>query len=441
MLQGLCFLARFAGNRKQEETSPMYESDKDAADEHWYGVQEAASYLGIHRATLFRALRSGLIIADRTTPKGRARFRLATLMAFRDQLRHQAATSQEHAYAPVAVLAKLAGLGRSPDPVEHSIAVMEEAVRLLCSSGGNYDMALVALRVPCEADPYALKTLAQCGLPESLKASYTYLRPDVPFPVNVVSRSGKAEICEDIIAQMPLHMTAQRVLMQSNIASYAVYPIVSGSDDGRAILGVLAVCGNAPHKYSEQEKTFLAGVADALSTCITQGSLLTGLDLYNDSNRLTPETTLGIVSHLLETAYARTRCPDAARSPLLPVEALCNLVVEQSHALTTWAYGFPPQDCGSTVVLTLEDDMLRQYRSNLQSLVQRTRTADCLKREQWQNKVTAIAFPVPLRCGESGAVGAVWPGVRAEVEAERVVLSTLASACSLVSQYTLGGCD
>jgi|GEM_PF-1353218 len=419
----------------------MYESDKDAADEHWYGVQEAASYLGIHRATLFRALRSGLIIADRTTPKGRARFRLATLMAFRDRLRHQAATSQEHAYAPVAVLAKLAGLGRSPDPVEHSIAVMEEAVRLLCSSGGNYDMALVALRVPCEADPYALKTLAQCGLPESLKASYTYLRPDVPFPVNVVSRSGKAEICEDIIAQVPLHMTAQRVLMQSNIASYAVYPIVSGSDDGRAILGVLAVCGNAPHKYSEQEKTFLAGVADALSTCITQGSLLTGLDLYNDSNRLTPETTLGIVSHLLETAYARTRCPDAARSPLLPVEALCNLVVEQSHALTTWAYGFPPQDCGSTVVLTLEDDILRQYRSNLQSLVQRTRTADGLKREQWQNKVTAIAFPVPLRCGESGAVGAVWPGVRAEVEAERVVLSTLASACSLVSQYTLGGCD
>src|SRR6185437_15165938 len=237
---GLRFLAHLAGN--QEETSPMYESDKDAADEHWYGVQEAASYLGIHRATLFRALRSGLIIADRTTPKGRARFRLASLMAFRDQLRHQAATSQEHAYAPVAVLAKLAGLGRSPDPVEHSIAVMEDAVRLLCSSGGNYDMALVALNVPSESDPYALKTLAQCGLPESLKASYTYLRPDVPFPVNVVSRTGEAEICEDISVQMTPRVTAQRVLAQSSISSYAVYPIVSGSDDAGAILGVLAVC-------------------------------------------------------------------------------------------------------------------------------------------------------------------------------------------------------
>ena len=436
---GLRFLAHLAGN--QEETSPMYESDKDAADEHWYGVQEAASYLGIHRATLFRALRNGLIIADRTTPRGRARFRLATLMAFRDQLRHQAATSQEHAYAPVAVLAKLAGLGRSPDPVSHSIAVMEDAVRLLCSSGGNYDMALVALNVPSESDPYALKTLAQCGLPESLKASYTYLRPDVPFPVNVVSRTGEAEICEDISVQMTPRVTAQRVLAQSSISSYAVYPIVSGSDDAGAILGVLAVCGNAPHKFVDQEKTFLAGVADALSTCITQGSLLTDFDLNNDNHRLTPETTLGVVSHLLETAYARTWRSDVVGSPLLPVEALCNLVVEQSHALTTWVYGFPPQACGNTVAASLEDDVLRQYRSNLRSLVQRTRTADGLKREQWQNKVTAVAFPVPLPCGESGAVGAVWPGVRMEVEAERVVLSTLASACSLVSQYTPGGCD
>ncbi len=419
----------------------MYELGKDAADEHWYGVQEAASYLGVHRATLFRALRSGLIIADRTTPKGRARFRLATLMAFRDQLRHQAATSREHAYAPMLVLAKLAGLGRSLAPTERSIAVMEETVRLLCSSNGNYDIACVAVLAPSEADPYALKTLAECGLPERLKASYTCLRPYIQFPVNVVSHTGDAAICEDISTQTTPHVTAQRVMMQSNIASYAVYPIVAGSGESNAILGVLVVCGHAPHKYSEQEQTFLAGVADALSTCITQGSRLMGLDLNGEINRLTPATTLDIVSHLLETAYARTRCPDTARSPMLPVEALCNLVVEQSHALATWVCGFPPRACGNTVDTTLEDDVLRQYRSNLQSLVLRTRTADSLKREQWQNKVTAIAFPVPLPYGRSGAVGAVWPGVRMAVEAEGVVLSTLASACSLVSQYASGGCD
>ena len=47
----------------------MYEQVRDAADERWYGVQEAAKYLGIHRATLFRALRSGLITADRNLGK------------------------------------------------------------------------------------------------------------------------------------------------------------------------------------------------------------------------------------------------------------------------------------------------------------------------------------------------------------------------------------
>jgi excisionase family DNA binding protein len=419
----------------------MYDQDKDVTDEHWYGVQEAASYLGVHRATLFRALRSGLIIADRTTPKGRARFRLATLMAFSDQLRHQAATSQGHAYAPVLVLAKLAGLNRSPAPAEDSIAVMEETVRLLCSSNGNYDMACVALHVPCATDLYALKVLAECGFPERLKASYTHLRPHVQFPVNMALRTGGLEICEDIGAQVTPHVTAQRVMIQSNIASYAVYPIVTGSGDSRMTLGVLIVCGNSPHKYSGPERTFLAGVADALSTCIMQGSLYTRLDPCNEIMELTPDATLGVVSHLLETANARTRCPEAARSSLLPVEELCNLVVEQSHALATWTCGFSPKSCGDTIVTIQEDEILRQYRSNLQSLVLRTRTADGVKREQWQNKVTAVALPMPLPFGRCGAVGAVWPGVRNDVLAERVVLSTLASACSLVSQYASSGCN
>jgi GAF domain len=421
----------------------MYAQDMDVDDEQrWYGVQEAASYLGIHRATLFRALRSGLIIADRTTPKGRARFRLATLTAFRDLLRRQAATSQDHAFAPVLVLAKLAGVVRSSAPAKDSIAVMEEVVQLLCASGGNYDMACVALRVPCDTDPYALKVLAECGFPERLKASYAYLRPYVQFPVNVVLSTGVLEICVDISDHASPHVSAQRVLAQSGISSYAVYPIVSVDGDSKVILGVLVICGYAPHRFSQQEQVFLAGVADALSTCISQGSLYTGLQLSNTTAKmLTPETTLEVAALLLKTAYARTRCPDVLRSPILSVKDLCHLVVEQSNALTTWAYGFPPEPCGSnTTDFTQDNKTLLQYSSNLQSLVLRTRTADGLKRELWQSKVTAVALPVPLPGGEVGAVGAVWPGVRTDVEAEGVVLSTLASACSLVTQYAVGEC-
>ena len=116
------------------------------------------------------------------------------------------------------------------------------------------------------------------------------------------------------------------------------------------------------------------------------------------------------------------------------VAVLCDLFAEQSHALATLVYGFSSEVCGNTPDPYRDDELSSQYRSNLQSLVLRTSTADGMKREQWQSKVTAVALPVPLPCGGRGAVGAVWRGMRAEVAAEEVLLSTLASACSLVSE-------
>jgi excisionase family DNA binding protein len=416
----------------------MYDQDKDAADERgrWFGVQEAANYLGIHRATLFRALRSGLITADRTTPKGRARFRLTTLDEFQSSLRHQAATSQDRVYTPVRVLAKLAGLARTAASPEEGAEALQDAMRLLCFPGGGFDMACSALHVPSDTDPYALNFMAEVGLPERLKAAYQHLRPYVDFPMTVVLRTGVPEICEDIQSHPSPHATAMRVLKQDDVLSYAVYPIATGDGAAKKILGVLAVSRRTSHKFSQQEQVFLGGVADALSACMTCGVLNTRFDENHDTTLLTPEKTLGIVSLLLESAFSQTRCQDVLPSPVLPAELLCNVLVERSQALTTWVYGFPPQDCGNTPAGAQEDDLLHQYRSNLQSLVQRASAADGLKREQWQSRVTAVALPVPLPTGQRGAVGAVWPGVRMDVAAEGILLSTLASACSLVSEYS-----
>ena len=66
----------------------------------------------------------------------------------------------------------------------------------------------------------------------------------------------------------------------------------------------------------------------------------------------------------------------------------------------------------------------------------RTRSGHGVKWEQW-SEATAVALPVPLPSGAPGAVGAVWPGRRVEVVAEEILLSTLASACAVVSQYTM----
>lgn len=417
----------------------MYEQDKDGIGEHLIGVQEAANYLGIHRATLFRALGSGLVTADYQTPKGRARFRMETIENFRLKLKEQAATSQDHVYGPIRIMAKLASLYSGASPSDNEpVAVIRETVRLLCSSNGGFDMASVAIHVPSETDPYALKTLSEFGLPERLIASYQCLRPYEDFPVNRVLRTGVPEICEDLRQHSFPDATALRVLLQGSIVSYAAFPIATGADATRETFGVLVVCGRAPHRFSSQERVFLGGVADALSACITQGSLRANFLQYDDV-ALTPETALDVATLLLETAFAHARCRDALPSSGLPVASLCDLFVERSHALATWVYGFPPQACGNVPDATREDDVLRQYRRNLQSLVMRTRTADGLKREQWHSRVTAVALPVPLPGGTQGAVGAVWPGVRAEVAAEKLLLSTLASACSLVTEYTSTG--
>lgn len=413
----------------------MYEQGKDGLIDHLMGVQEAASYLGMHRATLFRALGNGLISADYTTPKGRARFRRETVEDFREKLKAQAATSQDHLFMPVRVMARLASLCTgSSQPDGDPVAIINEAVHLLGAPEGAYDMVFVAVHVASETDPYALKVLAQFGVPERLKASYQCLRPYEDFPVTNVLRAGSPDTCNDIREHPFPNATASRVIAQSGIESYAVFPIATGAGVARKTYGVLSVCNRAPHKFSRQEQVFLGGVADALSVCLTHGSLRASMLQSNCEVSLTPEKALNIASLLLETAFSQARSPDALRLSGLPIESLCDLFVERSNALATWVVGFPPQAYGNASGTVREDAVLRQYRSNLESLVLRTRTADGLKREQWQSKVTAVALPVPLPSGQRGAVGAVWPGVRAEVSAEEILLSTLASACSLVTQ-------
>lgn len=412
----------------------MYEQDKDAADERWYGVQEAARLLGMHRATLFRALRSGQIIADRTTPMGRARFREETLLAYREFLRHQAAASLDHVYLPVRIMARLANVLAAASLTDDPDTILQETLRLLCPPHGNFDMVCVGIHAPDATDPYALEFPAEYGFPDRLKAAYRYLRPYEDFPINTVMRTGSPDICNDIRHHPFPNATAMRTLLQNNVNSYAVFPIITGAGASKRTIGVLAVCGHTAHRFSTQERLFLGGVSDALSACFVQGLLRTRLSPLETPAMLSAERTLDIASRLLDTALSATRCPDVFPPSALPIEALCNLFVEESQALAAWVQGFPPRACGNTLDAPHGDAVLSRYRCNLQSLVRRARTDGGLKRELWQNQMTAVALPVPLSCGGRGAVGAVWQGVRAEVAAEEILLSTLASACSLVSQ-------
>lgn len=410
----------------------MYEQDKDAADGRWFGVQEAASYLGMHRATLFRAIKSGLIVADRTTPRGRARFRQDTIDAYRDTLRRQAAAGQDHVYAPVRIMAQLAKVLATPSSVGDPRAALDEALCLLRPPHGSYDMVAVGLHSPRPTDPHALDFPAEYGFPDRLKAAYECLRPHQDFPVNISLRTGMPQICDDIHRHPFPNATTMRALVQSGVLAYAVLPITTGAGWSMRTVGVLCVCRRASHKFSQQELVFLGGVADALSACIAQGVLVQG----NDTRVLTPGRALAVASEFLDPALLATRCPSIFSPATLPVVSLCNHFIEQSNALATWVDGFPPHACGDTASKASDDDLLLmpKYRGDLRDLVSRARTDDGVQRAQWENRVTAVALPVQLPSRERGAVGAIWRGVREDIAAEKILLSTLATACSRVSE-------
>ena len=414
----------------------MYERDRDVTDDYWMGTQEAATYLGIHRATLFRAVRCGTLVADYNTPKGRARFRQATIDAFKETLKAQAATSLRRVDTPIRILAKLAELSSGSSAATNPKAAIEEVIGFLCPPVGAFDMVAVAIRVPDPNDKFAVTMLAEQDFPERLKVADQYLRPCEDFPVTIAMKTGAPVICNDLGTNPFPSATPMRVMEQNGIVSYAAFPIATGAGAARSVIGVLVVCGRQPYKFSRRDELFLGGVADALSACITNSALRASIRQPDDGAMLDPAAALAIASSLLETAYAHVRRSRSTTMASPGIPLLCNLFAQQSRALATWVDGFPHQvDDG-----VCDGD---QYRDDLKALVARTRAAQGLKRHIWRSDadnagdagaVTAIALPVPLLSGARGAVGAVWPGRRVDIVAEEILLSTLASACSVVSQ-------
>ena len=420
------------------EQASMYERDRDVTDDYWMGVQDAATYLGIHRATLFRAVRCGMLVANYNTPKGRARFRQRTIDAFKETLKAQAAASHRRADTPIHVLAKLAELCSGLSAATNPKATIEEVIGFLCPPVGVFDMVAVAIRVPDLNDDFAVTMLAEQDFPERLKAAYQYLRPCEDFPATKAMKTGAPVICDDLGASPFPSATPMRVMEQNGVVSYAAFPIATGAGEARAVIGVLVVCGRQPYKFSKRDELFLGGVADALSACIMNSALRASIRQPDNDVTLDPGVALTIASNLLDTAYAHARRSRVAATEPPGIPLLCELFTQQSRALATWVDGFPHQ-MGDATCGGQGSAMIGQYRADLKALVAQTRAAQGLKRALWRgaesnvSRVTAVALPVPLPSGACGAVGAVWPGRRIDIVAEEILLSTLASACTVVS--------
>lgn len=232
------------------------------SDGHMYGAQAAAALLGVHRSTLYLAVRKMKLIPDAYTPGGHARFRRETLERFRERLALDSATGGDGSTAR-AVASAITSLSRFTklQPVCEAVV---EAAKIACP---GFEACLAVAR-----DDYAsvcddLRVVAERGLPHRLLQKYRWLRrrPGLDFVSTMVARTQEPFLCRDIQAER--HAVPEgglATLTGSGFRSCVALPCVY---DG-VTLGLLICLGRAPCSASEPEVVALGNLADVLTVAL-----------------------------------------------------------------------------------------------------------------------------------------------------------------------------
>src|SRR5579862_3994397 len=101
-------------------------------DEPLLGAQAAAHYLGLHRSTLFLAVREGVLIPDERTRGKHTRFRRATLDAYKARYATASATGETALVPLLRALSELAqSIANAPTLAHAAGAVVEQVQRAL----------------------------------------------------------------------------------------------------------------------------------------------------------------------------------------------------------------------------------------------------------------------------------------------------------------------
>ena len=442
---------------------------QERAHEEWYGVQEAARFLGLHRSTLHLAIQRGRLTPDLRTPGGHARFRRTTLQTFQRRLVDEAATSEAEAFAPTQTLATLArrvAAGQSlrvvcQAAVEGVAAAepgimccvvfrateqdtMDEHDDLNATNTANSPNTANTPNAPGEGDDprllgrrgsaTALRLYASQGFSRRFFRTYTLLRTQTraSFATIAVLRTREAQFCDDIARSSdayPFNGTA-RLLNEMGMRSYGVVPVATTE---RAV-GALVVGSEAPHHFALHERIFLQGVADQLATALR----MQRGRRRNESAMQTARALLARAFSLRADADAATqqsqrRTPRPARrtdnSDGATIESLMTLFTQQTGAAEVCALGFDAN--ALTAPLETCDDYLLD-------LARAANTDGMPTQRHWQSETgatrTGLALSVPLVSGGRGAVAAVWDDAHAPLESDRLLLMAFASACALLAE-------
>lgn len=379
-----------------------------AAREQWYGAQEAARFLGVHRSTLHIAVRQGLIVPDAYTPGRHARFKHETLEAFRVYLTEHSATSDSGSQASVRALAEVVALAaRRACPEELANAAIAGIRRAL----PQVDMCCIAVRAGDPRDRYRMRILAQQGCPAWILDDRLRARSAFHFVTAAALRSLNPQCCADTAKERP-HLGTDELIRTLDLGAYIVQPIVAGDEP----LGAVVCLCRRTHTFTDTERTFIHGIADELATAVaSDGQIRQQWSVLATSNAL-------IRHALLLRARVASRKDDAmdeqhVRDLAASGQELGDLLKRLSGAEEVTALGFG-RDLPTT-------------NQHLLLLACQACAGDDMAQTQWNANgitYTGIGASVVLTSGLRAGVCAAWPGKRPFPEADHALLTTFAGA-------------
>lgn len=375
-----------------------------AADEQWYGAQEAARFLGIHRSTLNVAVRQGLIVPDQFTPGGHARFRRETLEAYRAHLTDSAATTRQGVVAPAQVLAEVAHLLTAPTGLEQVAGAVVEGIRRALP---GVDMCCVSVRTGDPADRLRMRVLAQHGFPHWIFTDYRRYRMTFRFATTTALQTLEPQICADATRDAVFSGTAQ-LFRSLRLGAYLVQPIFWGGE----ALGIIACVYQHPHSFDDAEQTFVRGVADELAAALQNSGQLQQLTSNLSHARV-------LMHHALMLRTEPRAAPPASDGPAeeTPGQVMGELFQHLTGAKAVCALGFGMD--------------LPTNNPYLLNLACRACADDEMAHHEWSEKGvlhTGVAASVPLHEGRRAGVAAIWRGARTAPEADHALLVTFAGA-------------
>lgn len=366
-------------------------------------AQAAADMLGIHRSTLYLAVRKLKLVPDAYTPGGHARFRPETLERFRERLTLDSATGGDSTVAR-AVARAVEALSRFTElqPVCETVV---DAVLLACPT---FETCVVGAREEHEHHG-APRLVAERGLPPRLRLEYDFLRrrTDLELITTTVIRERTPFFCGDVLA--PGAFVPEGALLAMNdtgFRSCAALPCVAGGET----LGLLVCLGRAPHDFSEPEIVALKNLAHVLTVALRR----------QRRNEAASRQTAAISELMRQTQRAQEG--EVRLDDLAEIRRTFQHGARAGH-VSEWGITNPPPDAPGPLT-----ELLRAA-AHTQQLAQAEWGDDA-------DKKIALAIPIPSACGHA-AIGAIWRRQDLRSGLELALLHIYAQICSiLVSETT-----